>query len=261
MMSFNRIVRAVALVATGSGVLAAQSLNITQPKLKSKKEQEAVMAVFQSPDPAARIAAVENLLTKFHDTEFKGVALYIATVSAQEANDAEKMIIYAERTLEADPKNYAVMLMLARNTAQKTREFDLDKEEKLNGAEKQANQALGMIPMATKPRPDLPDDQWEAAKKDFLAQGHEALGMIAGVRKKHDVAIAEFKLAIENAAQPDAGTMVRLGQVYNTAGKYDEAIAILDKAMSTPDAHPAVQQAAQNEKRRAVDNKLKGGKK
>ena len=49
----------------------------------------------------------------FADTEFKAIALQVAAASAQQKNDFEKMVVYAERTLEADPKNYPAMLMLA----------------------------------------------------------------------------------------------------------------------------------------------------
>ena len=83
--------------------------------------------------------------------------------------------------------------------------------------------------------------------------------MSAMVRKKHDVAIAEFKQAVEIAAQPDPATMVRLGQAYNLAAKYDDAIAILDKVMSKADVHPQIKQFAQAEKVRAVQGKS-GGK-
>ena len=117
--------------------------------------------------PDARIAAAENLLTKFADTEFKAIALQVAAASAQQKNDFEKMVVYAERTLEADPKNYPAMLMLANGIAQRTREFDLDKEEKLGRAEKYANSAMELVKAATKPRPDIPDADWEAAKQNY----------------------------------------------------------------------------------------------
>ena len=58
------------------------------------------------------------------------------------------MSVYAERTLEADPKNFGAMLMLSSGIAQRTREFDLDKEEKLAKSEKYANSAIALIKSA-----------------------------------------------------------------------------------------------------------------
>jgi len=215
------------------------------------------MAIFNTQDPDARVAAVENLLTKFADTEFKAIALQVAAASEQQKNDYEKMVVYAERTLQVDPKNYPCMLMLAAGLAQHTREFDLDREEKLSKAEKYAKDAMALVPTAPKPRPDVPDAQWEAAKKDYLSQGHEALGMIALVRKKYDVAQSELKTAVEGASTPDPTTMVRLAGAYNQGGKPDEALAVVDKVLAMPDLHPTIKQVAGNEKMNAM--KLKSG--
>ena len=119
-------------IALSFALVAGLALGQAQPKPKSQKEVEAIQAIFNAQDPDGRIAAAENLLTNFADTEFKAIALQVAAASAQQKNDFEKMVVYAERTLEADPKNYAAMLMLANGIAQRTREFDLDKEEKLD---------------------------------------------------------------------------------------------------------------------------------
>jgi tetratricopeptide (TPR) repeat protein len=228
---------------------------VAQPKPKSQKELEALQAIFSAQDPDVRIAAVENLLTKFADTEFKAIALQVAAASAQQKNDFEKMTVYSERTLEADPKNYGAMLMLASGIAQRTREFDLDKEEKLGRAEKYANTSIELIKTAQKPRPDLPDAEWEGAKKSYLAQAYEALGLAAMARKKYDDAAKQFEMAV--ATSPDGGTYVRLAAAYNQAKKPDQAIAALDKLNSVADVHPAIKQAAAQERNNAV--KLKGG--
>jgi tetratricopeptide (TPR) repeat protein len=255
-MTIQSIARIAAPVALAAALVFGQG---KQPTPKSQKEQEAVMAVFQAQDPDARIAAAENLLQKFADTEFKAIALQVAAMSAQQKNDFEKMVIYSERTLEADPKNYNAMLMLASGLAQRTREFDLDKEEKLTRADKYANEAMGLIKAAPKPRPDITDEQWEGAKKDFTAQAYEALGVSAMARKKYDVAATNFKAAMDTGATPDAGTMVRLAAAYNNLSKPDEAIAVLDKLLATPDLNPQIKSVAQSERNNAV--KIKGGAK
>src|SRR5437764_1085961 len=102
----------IGLMGKAAAVLAlAAGLTFAQPK--PQKEVDALQAIFNEQNPDKRIAAVENLLTNFADTEFKAVALQIAAGSAQQKGDFEKTIVYSERTLEADPKNYAAMLMLA----------------------------------------------------------------------------------------------------------------------------------------------------
>jgi tetratricopeptide (TPR) repeat protein len=243
----------LALVSGLTGLVAQQK----QPAPKSEKEVEALQAMFQAQDPDSRIKAAESLITKFADTEFKAVALYMIAASYEQKNDFEMMMIYAERTLEADPKNYASMLMLATGLAKRAREHDLDLEEKLTRSDKYAKSALETLKDAPKPNPQLTDEQWEAAKKDFNAQAHETFALAAMLRKKYDVAISEFKQAVDGAATPDPATMVRLAQVYNLAGKPDLAIPVLDKVMAGADVHPQIKQFAQDERKRAIQ--AKGG--
>src|SRR5437879_6516137 len=127
----------LALTVTVAGLWAQAK----QPAPKSKEEMDALQAMIQAPDADARIKAAENLVTKFADTDFKALAFYMEAVSYQQKNDYEKMIVSAERSVQADPKQYAALLMLARGIAQRTREFDLDREEKLTRAEKYAKRS------------------------------------------------------------------------------------------------------------------------
>jgi tetratricopeptide (TPR) repeat protein len=226
-----------------------------QPQPKSQKEAEAIMAVFNAQDPDSRMKAADELLLKFADTEFKAVALQVAAMAAQEKNDFEKMVIYAERSLEVDPKGYHAMIMLASGYAQRTREHDLDKEEKLGKADKYAKSALEILKTAPKPRPDLADEQWEGAKKDISAQAYEALGLSAMARKKYDDAITNFKTAIETAVNQDPATKIRLASAYNNVAKYDEAAAMADAVMADPQLHPQLKQFAQQEKMKALKGK------
>jgi predicted negative regulator of RcsB-dependent stress response len=150
------------------------------------------------------------------------------------------------------------MLMLARGIATKTREFDLDKEEKLSRSDKLAKQAMEILKDAPKPNPQVPDEQWLQVKKEYNSEAHQALGLAASVRKNYDVAITEMKMAIDES--PDPITMVRLAQVYNMSNKPDEALALLDKVNATPDLHPSIRQFAQAEKVRATQLKNAGPK-
>jgi tetratricopeptide (TPR) repeat protein len=228
---------------------------LAQPKPKSPEELEALKAMFGAQTPDARIAAAENVLTKFKDSDYKAVALYFEAASYKEKGDYEHTVVFGERTLEVDPKHYQAMLMLAGVIAQHTKEFDLDREEKLAQVDKYAKTALELLKDAPKPNPSLTDDQWTAAKKDFTADAHAALGMGAIARKKYDVAEGEFKTAIEVAERPDPAIMVRLGRAYMEDGKYDDAIAQFDKVMAMQDANVTVRQVAQAERVRAFQKK------
>jgi tetratricopeptide (TPR) repeat protein len=231
-----------------------------QPTPKSQKEVDAINAMFTAQDPDARIKAADFLMTKFADTEFKPLAMFLTAEAYERKGDFEKMTVWCEKTLEVDPKSYACMLMLAGGLAKRARENDLDLNEKLDRSDKYAKSALETLKDAPKPNPQLTDDQWASVKKDYISQAHEAFGAAAMLRKKYDVAISEYKQAVDGAGTPDPATMVRLGQAYNAAGKPDDAIAILDKVMADDKVHPQIRQVAQAERVRAIQAKGVGAK-
>ena len=235
-------------VMLSSGLVWAQK----QPKPKSQKEVDAIMAMQNAPDPDSRIKAAKDLIVKFADTEFKPFALQMIVQSYQQKNDIDNTIVSAEQLLEADPKSYIAQLAIAGTLAQKTREFDLDKEEKLSRAEKMALGAIESIKVAEKINPQVPDAQWESFKKDQTSEAYQAMGLIAMVRKKYDAAAKSFKDSVDVAATPDPATMVRLAAAYNLSGKPAEALPILDKVLGTPGLHPAIKQFADQEKARSV---------
>jgi len=240
------------IVLRGALVLAVAVPGLlAQPKPKSKAEYDALQAMYNAQTADERIAACENVLTKFADTDFKAVALYFEAVSYDQKHDYEHTVVFGERAIEADPKYYQAMLLVAGVIAQHTKEFDLDREEKLAQVDKYAKTVLELIKNAPKPNASITDDQWTAAKKDFAAEAHAALGNGAMASKKYDVAESEFKLAIDVADKPDGATMVRLGRAYMDDGKYDDAIAQFDKVMAMQDASVTVKQIAQAERVRA----------
>jgi tetratricopeptide (TPR) repeat protein len=231
------------------GLLTAATLAMGQ-KPKSKNEQDAVIAVMKASTPDEKIAAAENLLTKYKDTEFKSFALLQAAQGAQLKGDQVAAITYGSRAIEADANNFQALLLVSGLLAQSTREFDLDKDEKLGRSTKMANDAIAAVNAAAKPNPALTDDQWAGIKKDMISQAHDTLGTIAMVLKKYDTAIAEFKSSIEVAATPEPATSVRLAAAYTNVGKFDDSSALLDKVTADPAVSAPIKRAAQAEKMR-----------
>jgi tetratricopeptide (TPR) repeat protein len=257
------ILSAALCLAVGVPGLLAQPKGASKgPMPKSQNELKAVQAVFtaaQSNNPDAVITAAEDLLAKFKDTEFKDTVLMMEAQAYQQKGDKDKMQVYAERALAANANNYQAALMLAEITVSGTREHDLDRDEKLNKADQYANQAIAGVNAASKPNPQLTDDQWEGYKKDEIAQAHDALGLSALDRKDYNKAIAEFKTAVEGAAHPEPAFEVRLASAYQQAGKNDEAIAMAEKVMGEAQAPQQIKSVAQAVRASAVVAK-NGGK-
>jgi tetratricopeptide (TPR) repeat protein len=217
-------------------------------KPKSPKEQAAIVAVQVAATPDARIAAIENVLTNFADTEFKIPLLQMAITAEQQKNDYAQIVFYGERLLKADPKNAFALVTLASETARHTRENDLDKDEQLTKVDKWAKEAIEAAKVMPKLRADVPDSDWEGFKKDMEAQAYEALGMADVVRKNYDGAANNYKQALAVGSTPNPATMVRLAQVYMNTGKLDNAVFTLDKAINSPNVPDQVKSIAQTMK-------------
>jgi len=238
------------LLALGAVFIAAAALAPAQKKV-GKKEYDAYMAVQNATTPDATMEAADKFIEGFADSTLKGQVLVLAADAAERKNDVPKAITYAQTALESDPKNYEAMLLISGELARTTREHDLDMEEKLTKSDKLAHDAIEAVNAAVKPNPTLPDDKWEAHKKDKLAEAHRDLGMAALVRKKPDVAVAEFKIAVDTAPIIEPTNLIRLAGAYNDAGKPDEAIAVLDRVIAMPNLPANLKPFVQNQKARA----------
>jgi tetratricopeptide (TPR) repeat protein len=236
--------------------LMAQGKNQTKgPVPKSRGEAEAVNAMIKATDPDSRIKAADALITKYADTQFKDLAFFVTAYSYQQKGDVLKMQIYAEKTLEVNPKYHEAMLMLAEAIERQTQEHDLDRDQKLSDVQKYANQAIETVQTAPKPNSQMTDEDWEKNKKNEIAEAHNDLGVAAMIAKKNDIAIAEFKTAIDTAATPEPAYEIRLASVYRDTGKNDEAIALCDKIGAEANVPAQIKQIAQSIRATAMKNK------
>ena len=220
------------------------------PKVKSRAEGQMVNAMLQAKDPDASIKAADDLVTKFHDTEFKSMAYYIEADSYQQKGDNAKAVVYAEQSLMADPMYIDPMVLLANVISTTTRDTDLDKEEKLARADKYAKDALMLLASATKPDPKMTDDKWESYKKSEEAQAYQALGNDALIRKNTDEAVADYQKGID--AVPDPLLMIRAGRALLAARKPEDAATWFDKAINTPGVSDQIKNIATQDKARAT---------
>jgi tetratricopeptide (TPR) repeat protein len=239
------------LLALSAGAFGLMAQGAKQPQPKSKEEVAAIQAMFQAQgNPDAVIKAADELLTKFADTEFKEVALYVEAEAYTQKHDNAKAQVFSEQVLALNPKSYQANLLLAELIVGETRENDLDREEKLGKAEKHAKDAIAYVKDAPKPNPQITDDQWNDFKKSVDARAHNSMGLANLTRKKYDAAIAEFKAAAESDPQP--AYLVREASALQLAGKNDEAVALCDKILADPSLHPQIKQVATQIKTQAT---------
>ena len=230
------------------------------PHPKNKEELAAlqkVQAAAQTGDPDQELAAVNNVLENFTDTDYKPMLISMAMQAAQQKNDMPLVTTWTDRALQADPNNIEAHVVLAEAMARHTRENDLDKADSITKIQTNANKALDMLKTADKAPAGIADAQWPDVKKQLTGQAYDALGMAAAVDKKYPDAITAYKAGV--AADPaDVVLKARLSKAYVDNKQYDDAISTADQVMADSTAQPAVKQFAQAQKDAAT--KMKGTK-
>lgn len=262
----KRILQIIVTLAGVAGVAAAQATP-TAPKTAvktkglSQAEAKAVRKVMDSKEPDERIAAVDALITGFPETTFKAWAYDAAAQAAASKPDEAKAEYYGKLAVQADPMRFDDMLLVAGEIAQHTRKNDLDRDAKLEEANKLVKQALDMLPMAAKPADVTSSDaDWEKFKKDETATAHGDLGLIAAAQEKWDEAAKEFQMAADMSETPDQVLLVHLGDAYMRTKDYAKADEVLKKVQAMPNLNPTVKAVADQEENNAARMLKSGGK-
>lgn len=203
-----------------------------QPQAKTKEEFDALQKLADpSLTPDQKITMGDEFLQKFPDSELKGFVYRKEMEAYQQKNDFAKMREFGEKVLEQDPDDAVSLILLASAIPERTRETDLDKDQKLNQAEGFAKRALAAIDKLQKPAPEMPDADWEKVRNDARAQSHAALGLVSLQRKQYPAAEEAFKKAVELQAQKDSIIFWRLGLTYEFLKKYEQAREALKQSV------------------------------
>jgi len=115
------------------------------PMAKTQPEYAAYNAVKDLPDPAAQEKAADDFAAKFPDSELRAVLYKSAMHGYQQANNADKMMDMSRKVLNYDPDDPEALLGVAQVLAERTRDTDLDKDQRLAEAKKDAQRALSTV--------------------------------------------------------------------------------------------------------------------
>lgn len=209
----------------GTGVSAQSPFN-------SPEEQEAFMSVQNAATVPDRASSAVKFIADYPESAYVGLASYMAMLSFQQLNDFENMVLYGDMVLESSPVPSVLtgtLISLAVAIPNRTREFDLDKEEKLAKAEGFAKRAMTLIPTLDKMDPNMTDDAWLNTKMDFMAQCHEAIGTVHLKRENYEEAEASLRRALDMTPMPVPFTMYNLGLALSEQNKKEEAAALFQR--------------------------------
>jgi tetratricopeptide (TPR) repeat protein len=229
------------------------------PAAKTQPEFDAYKAAMAQTDPAALEKAADDFAAKFPDSELR-VLLYTAAVQRyQQANNADKMMDMGRKVLGIDPDDPAALVGVAQALAERTRDTDLDKDQRLAEAKKDAERAIITVDTDV-PSSGYPPEQLAAYKGFLRSEAYAILGKLASDGKNWPEAEANLRKSIDALPQqPDPVAIFRLAVALDMQNKVPEALKFANQAVDLTKDRPdsGVGKAAREEQDRLT--KLNSG--
>ena len=229
------------------------------PAAKTQPEFDAYKAAVAQTDAAALEKAADDFATKFPDSELRGLLYTAAEQRYQSANNADKMMDMARKVLAIDPDDPAALVGLAQGIAERTHDTDLDRDQRIAEAKKNAERSLVTVETDV-PASGYPPDQLVAYKGFLRSEAYAILGKLAADAKNWPEAESNLRKSIDALPQqPDPVAVFRLAVALDMQNKYPEALKFANQAVDLTKDRPdsGVGKAAREEQDRLT--KLNGG--
>jgi tetratricopeptide (TPR) repeat protein len=230
------------------------------PQAKTQAEFDAYKVAAANTDPAAMEKGADDFAAKFPDSELR-VLLYRAGMhSYQTANKAEQMMEMGRKVLKVDPDDPEALVGVAQVLAERTRESDLDKDQRLDEGTKLALHAVETTDTDITVPPGTPQDKIDEYKGFLRSTAYYVLGTIQYTREKYSDAEGYFRKSIEAfPSQPDPLAVLRLALSLDKQEKYPEALKFANQAVQMTESSQGSTLAglSRNERDRLVQ--LTGG--
>ena len=211
------------------------------PQAKTQPEFDAFKAASANQDPAAVEKAADEFATKFPDSELRILLYKTAMRGYQNANNADKMLDMGRKALAIDPDDPESLVDVAEVLTERTRDTDLDKDQRLDEARKASNKALQTIETDTVFPAGTPQENIDKYKSLLRSSAYSILGTLDFNKNDFPAAQTNFQKSIDAyPQQPDPVTVLRLSLSLDKQNKYPEALAQANRAVElTQDGTPA----------------------
>ena len=228
------------------------------PQAKTQPEFDAYKAATAITDAAALEKAADDFATKFPDSELRIILYKTAMRAYQSANNAEKTEAMGRKVLGLDADDPEALVLVAEVLTERTRDTDLDKDQRWAEAEKFAKHATETVETDVAVPAGTPQEKIDAYKSLLRSNSYSILGTLAF--KKDDFANAEKLLRQSIDAypsRPDPVVVLRLALSLDKQNRYPDALKEADRAVSIAPEGSSIKTLAQREKDRLVQ--LTGG--
>ena len=230
------------------------------PQAKTQPEFDAYKVAAANTDPAALEKSADDFAAKFPDSELRILLYRTAMHSYQTANKADNMMEMGRKVLKLDPDDPEALIGVAQVLAERTRESDLDKDQRLDEGTKLATHAVETTDTDITVPPGTPQERVDQYKGFLRSTAYYVLGTIQYTKEKYSEAEGFFRKSIDALpSQPDPLAVLRLALSLDKQEKYPEALKFANQAVQMTESNQGSTLASlsRNERDRLVQ--LTGG--
>jgi len=210
------------------------------PQAKTQEEFKAFQDAATIPDPAAMEKAADDFAAKFPQSELKPILYQRLMSMYQNSNNTEKTLDFGHKVLQMDPNNAAALVTVAQVLSNRTRDTDLDKDERWTEATKAANHALELIDSGAGIPPGTPPDRVPMFKNLVKSMAYASLGTVEFNKKNFPEAEKQLRQSVEvTGIQQDPVSWLQLSLALDRQNKYTEALEAANKCVQIAQGHPA----------------------
>ncbi|MBZ5546536.1 MAG: hypothetical protein LAO22_01045 [Acidobacteriia bacterium] len=228
------------------------------PQAKTQPEFDAYKTAAANTDPAAFEKASDDFATKFPDSELRVLLYKNAMRNYQSANNGEKTEAMGRKVLSFDGDDPEALVMVAEVIAEKTRDTDLDRDQRYDEAVKMATKATSTVDTDINAPAGTPQDKLDAYKSLLRSNAYSIVGTIAYKKENYPVAQENLQKSIDAyPSQPDPVVVLRLALSLDKQQKYPEALKVANRAVELTQDNTAIGTPARRERDRL--QQLTGG--
>jgi tetratricopeptide (TPR) repeat protein len=229
---------------------------------KSQDELKAYQDAASKTDPAQAEAAANDFAAKFPTSELRA-ALYMRVMNMYaQSNNSDKVIDTGRQAIAADPTNPVPLMEVASTIAETTHDTDLDREQRLAEAAKDAHAAIDNVDTGLLVPANADPARVAGAKHTILTNSYDTLAMVDMNRNDYQSAVTNLQKAIDQSKDNPEGVLyLRLSVAQDKLQQYPQALDSANKAMQYSKDGSAAQNLAKQQQERLQKLIAAGGAK
>ncbi len=211
---------------------AADSSSRPTPEEQAAAKTPADMQQLQTTVAARTEKAADDFATKFPDSEVRILLYKTAMRNYQNTNNAEKTEAMGRKVLSLDPDDPESLVTVSEVIAERTRDSDLDRDQRYDDAMKMAQKSLTTVNTDISVPAGTPQERVDAYKAGLSSQAYSIMGAIEYNKGNFAAAQADLEKSIDAfPSQPDAIVVLRLALSLDKQSKYPEALKVANRAV------------------------------